>query len=57
MTDAVTRPTHSEQAVPASNAEDAVLNELGYTQKLDRSVGTLASFAIGFATISATTAV
>ena len=43
MTDAVTRPTHSEQAVPASNAEDAVLNELGYTQKLDRSVGTLAS--------------
>ena len=37
--------------------EDAKLAELGYTQKLDRSVGTLASFAIGFATISATTAV
>ena len=31
--------------------------EFGYTQRLDRSVGTLASFAIGFATISATTAV
>ena len=37
--------------------EDALLAELGYTQKLDRSVGRLASFAIGFATISATTAV
>ena len=37
--------------------EDAKLAELGYTQKLDRSVGTVASFAIGFATISATTAV
>jgi amino acid transporter len=37
--------------------EDARLAEFGYQQKLDRSVGTLASFAIGFATISATTAV
>src|ERR1700712_194405 len=39
------------------NDEDAKLSEFGYTQKLDRSVGRLASFAIGFATISATTAV
>jgi amino acid transporter len=37
--------------------EDARLAKFGYTQRLDRSVGTLASFAIGFATISATTAV
>jgi amino acid transporter/branched-subunit amino acid aminotransferase/4-amino-4-deoxychorismate lyase len=37
--------------------EDAKLARFGYTQKLDRSVGRLASFAIGFATISATTAV
>jgi amino acid transporter len=57
MTDAMTSPTHSEQRPPAPDAEDAKLAELGYTQKLDRSVGTLASFAIGFATISATTAV
>src|ERR1700733_4479927 len=42
---------------PPSNEEDAKLAEFGYTQKLDRSVGRLASFAIGFATISATTAV
>lgn len=42
---------------PVLNSEDAKLAELGYEQKLDRSVGTLASFAIGFATISATTAV
>ena len=54
MTDALTSSTHSQSA---PNAEDAKLAELGYTQKLDRSVGTLASFAIGFATISATTAV
>lgn len=40
-----------------TNDEDAKLEEFGYTQKLDRSVGRLASFAIGFATISATTAV
>ena len=50
-----TRPTHSPP--PPPNDEDAKLAEFGYTQKLDRSVGTLASFAIGFATISATTAV
>lgn len=56
MTDALTSPTHS-QPPSGLNAEDAKLAELGYTQKLDRSVGTLASFAIGFATISATTAV
>src|SRR6266436_1622527 len=37
--------------------EDARLVKFGYTQRLDRSVGPLASFAIGFATISATTAV
>ena len=37
--------------------EDARLASFGYTQKLDRSVGKLASFALGFATISATTAV
>lgn len=57
MTDAITSATHSEQRPPALGAEDAKLAELGYTQKLDRSVGKLASFAIGFATISATTAV
>jgi amino acid transporter len=37
--------------------EDARLAEFGYEQKLDRSVGRIASFAIGFSTISATTAV
>lgn len=37
--------------------EDARLAEFGYSQKLDRSVGRIASFAIGFSTISATTAV
>ncbi|GGM04612.1 APC family permease [Nakamurella endophytica] len=37
--------------------EDARLAEFGYTQKLDRSVGRLASFCIGFSVISATTAV
>jgi amino acid transporter len=55
MTDALASPTHSEH--PELGAEDAKLAEFGYPQKLDRSVGTLASFAIGFATISATTAV
>lgn len=55
MTDTPLRPT--DTSVPVLNAEDSKLAELGYTQKLDRSVGTLASFAIGFATISATTAV
>lgn len=37
--------------------EDRRLNELGYTQKLSRSVGGLSSFFLGFAVISATTAV
>ena len=37
--------------------EDAKLREFGYDQKLDRSVGKLASFCIGFSVISATTAV
>jgi amino acid transporter len=37
--------------------EDARLAEFGYVQKLDRSVGKVASFAIGFSAISATTAV
>src|SRR5690349_24161052 len=49
--------TASPATAPPANAEDAKLPEFGYTQRLDRSVGTLASFAIGFATISATTAV
>ncbi|MGV9798838.1 APC family permease [Mycobacterium sp. NPDC003449] len=60
MTDALKAAapsTHSPDPGAAPSAEDAKLAELGYTQKLDRSVGTLASFAIGFATISATTAV
>jgi len=55
MTDVVPG-TDAKVPLPA-NAEDAKLSEFGYTQKLDRSVGRLASFAIGFATISATTAV
>lgn len=55
MTDTPVRST--DTSASALNAEDSKLAELGYTQKLDRSVGTLASFAIGFATISATTAV
>ncbi|ROS49542.1 APC family permease [Frigoribacterium sp. PhB24] len=41
----------------AGEDEDARLAEFGYEQKLDRSVGKIASFAIGFSTISATTAV
>src|SRR3954463_15158760 len=49
-------PAEAKAPEPA-NAEDAKLEHFGYTQKLDRSVGRLASFAIGFATISATTAV
>jgi amino acid transporter len=40
-----------------ADGEDARLAEFGYEQKLDRSVGKIASFAIGFSTISATTAV
>lgn len=58
MTDTPVRPTDvPATSPPALDSEDAKLAELGYSQKLDRSVGTLASFAIGFATISATTAV
>src|SRR4051812_32974578 len=49
-------PAEAKAPEPA-NSEDAKLEQFGYTQKLDRSVGRLASFAIGFATISATTAV
>src|SRR6478735_6409683 len=55
MTDVA--PATAVKVPPPANAEDAKLAELGYAQRLDRSVGTLASFAIGFATISATTAV
>ena len=40
-----------------SSHDDATLREFGYDQKLDRSVGKLASFCIGFSVISATTAV
>ena len=53
MTDTASLPTGK----PSIDDEDAKLEQFGYTQKLDRSVGRLASFAIGFATISATTAV
>lgn len=55
MTDVV--PAADAKVPLPDNAEDAKLSEFGYTQKLDRSVGRMASFAIGFATISATTAV
>jgi amino acid transporter len=60
MTDAAAPTTDPPPSVPRVNPvddEDARLAEFGYSQKLDRSVGTLASFAIGFSTISATTAV
>ena len=40
-----------------SSAEDSRLSELGYNQRLDRSIGRIASFCIGFSTISAATAV
>lgn len=53
--------THMHVPLPPASrpgeSEDARLAEFGYEQRLDRSVGSLASFAIGFATISATTAV
>jgi amino acid transporter len=52
--------TSSSLTPPPRNVgedEDARLAEFGYKQKLDRSVGRVASFAIGFSTISATTAV
>ena len=60
MTDALTPSAHSPALPPPARpgeSEDARLADFGYEQKLDRSVGTWASFAIGFATISATTAV
>ncbi|CAN5576105.1 amino acid permease [soil metagenome] len=61
MTDAAAPPTPTSAPIPPparpGEDEDTRLAEFGYTQKLDRSVGRLASFAIGFATISATTAV
>lgn len=60
MADATASPSEPTSPVPPASHgedEDARLAEFGYTQRLDRSVGTLASFAIGFATISATTAV
>ncbi|ORV88684.1 APC family permease [Mycolicibacterium iranicum] len=40
-----------------SEEEDRQLGELGYTQKLSRSVGGVSSFFLGFSVISATTAV
>lgn len=55
-----TSPRSSDLAPPprvVGEDEDARLAEFGYEQKLDRSVGKVASFAIGFSTISATTAV
>ena len=61
MTDAqglsASTPTPIPPASRPGESEDARLAEFGYEQRLDRSVGTVASFAIGFATISATTAV
>ena len=40
-----------------TSPEDTGLRQFGYEQRLDRSVGKLASFCIGFSVISATTAV
>jgi amino acid transporter len=40
-----------------ANDEDRRLGDFGYTQRLSRSVGGLSSFLLGFAVISATTAV
>lgn len=54
---AAATPSPIPPASTPGESEDARLAEFGYEQRLDRSVGTLASFAIGFATISATTAV
>ena len=55
-----TRPSAGSTVLPAPDSgadENTRLKEFGYTQRLDRSVGRLASFAIGFSAISATTAV
>lgn len=56
-TPSASSPSPIPPASAPGESEDARLAEFGYEQRLDRSVGTLASFAIGFATISATTAV
>jgi amino acid transporter len=53
-------PGHGAQVVPPPDEtadENTRLAEFGYKQRLDRSIGKIASFAIGFSTISATTAV
>ena len=52
-----TMPPSPVPAPAVGEDEDARLAEFGYKQRLDRSVGRLASFCIGFSTISATTAV
>lgn len=55
-----TRVTPAASVLPAPDSsadENTRLAEFGYTQRLDRSVSRLASFAIGFSAISATTAV
>lgn len=60
MDDSPTSASASSLAPPPRQVgedEDARLAEFGYKQRLDRSVGRIASFAIGFSTISATTAV
>ncbi len=58
MVDSIQRPDpRATHPSGAAGDEDARLAEFGYVQKLDRSVGKIASFAIGFSTISATTAV
>lgn len=53
-------PSTGAQLIPPPDDtadENTRLAEFGYKQRLDRSIGRLASFAIGFSTISATTAV
>jgi amino acid transporter len=53
-------PIKGAQLIPSPDDtadENTRLAEFGYKQRLDRSIGRLASFAIGFSTISATTAV
>ena len=59
MAESMTPPdlTRATSAERAHEDEDARLEEFGYKQNLDRSVGRIASFTIGFSTISATTAV
>lgn len=53
-------PDQEPAVLPAPDSdadENQRLREFGYTPKLDRSIGRLSSFAIGFSCISATTAV